>query len=97
MLLADLGEVLAELADERAHLARLGLPTEREEPRQTCWKHSPVARARAVLACVDSDAENIFATLTARELRPDIPIVARVAAIGGTEPGGAGFVALSLP
>ena len=36
-------------------------------------------RARAVVACVDSDAENIFATLTARELRPDIPIVARAA------------------
>ena len=34
---------------------------------------------RRVLACVDSDAENIFATLTARELRPDIPIVARAA------------------
>jgi voltage-gated potassium channel len=38
-----------------------------------------IKRARAVLACVDSDAENIFATLTARELRPDIPIVARAA------------------
>ena len=38
-----------------------------------------IERARAVVACVDSDAENIFATLTARELRPDIPIVARAA------------------
>jgi voltage-gated potassium channel len=38
-----------------------------------------IERARAVLACVDSDAENIFATLTSRELRPDIPIVARAA------------------
>jgi len=38
-----------------------------------------IERAKAVLACVDSDAENIFATLTARELRPDIPIVARAA------------------
>ena len=38
-----------------------------------------IERARAVLACVDSDAENIFVTLTARELRPDIPIVARAA------------------
>ncbi|HYU59613.1 MAG TPA: TrkA family potassium uptake protein [Solirubrobacterales bacterium] len=36
-----------------------------------------IERARAVLACVDSDAENIFVTLTARELRPDITIVAR--------------------
>jgi voltage-gated potassium channel len=36
-----------------------------------------IARARAVVACTDSDAENIFIALTARELRPDIAIVAR--------------------
>ena len=39
-----------------------------------------IERARAVLACVDSDAENIFITLSARELRDDITIVARAAA-----------------
>jgi voltage-gated potassium channel len=38
-----------------------------------------IEHARAVVACIDSDAENIFATLTARELRPDIQIVARAA------------------
>jgi voltage-gated potassium channel len=38
-----------------------------------------IRRARALIACIDSDAENIFATLTARELRPDIEIVARAA------------------
>jgi voltage-gated potassium channel len=36
-----------------------------------------IERARAVIACVDSDAENIYIALTARELRPDIAIVAR--------------------
>ena len=36
-----------------------------------------VERARAVIACVDSDAENIFIALTARELKGDITIVAR--------------------
>ena len=36
-----------------------------------------IFRARAILACADSDAENIFITLTARELCPDIEIVAR--------------------
>ncbi len=36
-----------------------------------------IDRARAVIACVDSDAENIFIALTVRELRPDIAIVAR--------------------
>lgn len=36
-----------------------------------------IERARAVIACVDSDAENIFITLTARELNPNVTIVAR--------------------
>lgn len=36
-----------------------------------------IERARAVFACVDSDAENIFITLTAREMQPEIMIVAR--------------------
>ena len=39
-----------------------------------------IERARAVIACVDSDAENIFITLTARGLCPDIRIVARASA-----------------
>jgi voltage-gated potassium channel len=38
-----------------------------------------VARARSVIACADSDANNVFITLTARELRADISIVARAA------------------
>ena len=36
-----------------------------------------IERARAIIACVDSDAENIFITLTARELCDDLTIVAR--------------------
>ena len=39
-----------------------------------------VRRARAVIACVDSDADNIFIALTARELAPGILIVARASA-----------------
>jgi voltage-gated potassium channel len=39
-----------------------------------------IKRAQAVIACVDSDAENIFITLTARELRSDIFIIARASA-----------------
>ena len=38
-----------------------------------------IERARAIIACADSDAENIFITLTARELCPQIAIVARAA------------------
>jgi voltage-gated potassium channel len=36
-----------------------------------------IMRAAGVMACVDSDAENIFIALTARELRSEITIVAR--------------------
>jgi voltage-gated potassium channel len=39
-----------------------------------------IERARAVVACVDSDAENIVITLSARELAPDIKIIARASA-----------------
>ena len=39
-----------------------------------------IERAKGVIACVDSDAENIFIALTARELRDDILIVARASA-----------------
>jgi voltage-gated potassium channel len=40
-------------------------------------RQAGIDRARAVIACVDSDAENVFITLTVRELRPDLTIVAR--------------------
>lgn len=38
-----------------------------------------IERARGLITCVDSDAENIFATLTSRQLRPNLRIVARAA------------------
>ncbi len=38
-----------------------------------------IERARGIVACVDSDPDNIFITLSARQLRPDILIVARAA------------------
>ena len=43
-------------------------------------KQAGIERALGVIACVDSDAENIFIALTARELRSDIFIVARASA-----------------
>jgi voltage-gated potassium channel len=36
-----------------------------------------IQRARSIIVCADSDANNVFITLTARELRADIAIVAR--------------------
>ena len=40
-------------------------------------RQAGIERARALIACVDSDAENVFITLTARELSPTLTIVAR--------------------
>jgi voltage-gated potassium channel len=44
-----------------------------------------IERARAVIACVDSDAENVFITLSARQLNPEVAIIAR-ASNPDTEP-----------
>ena len=43
-------------------------------------KQAGIERAQGIIACVDSDAENIFITLTAREMRADILIIARASA-----------------
>lgn len=39
-----------------------------------------IERAKGVIACVDSDAENIFITLTAKGVAPEVFVVARAAA-----------------
>lgn len=39
-----------------------------------------IRRATAVIACVDSDAENIFIALSARELSGDVKVIARASA-----------------
>jgi voltage-gated potassium channel len=63
-----------ELADQMGALFLLGRPSDDE-----MMKAAGIERAISVLACVDSDAENIFICLTARELRSDITVVARAA------------------
>jgi voltage-gated potassium channel len=43
-------------------------------------RQAGVEQAKGVIACVDSDAENIFIALTARQMRGDILIIARASA-----------------
>jgi voltage-gated potassium channel len=58
--------------------AAAGIPhVEGEASNDDLLRRAGIQRARALMACVDSDAENVFITLTARELRPDLTIVAR--------------------
>ena len=61
-----------EIADQMGAPFLVGRPSDDE-----MLKAAGIERAISVLACVDSDAENIFTCLTARELRSDITIVAR--------------------
>jgi voltage-gated potassium channel len=61
-----------EIADQIGALFLHGRPSDDEMLRS-----AGIDRAVSVLACVDSDAENIFICLTAKELRSDITVVAR--------------------
>jgi voltage-gated potassium channel len=71
---------------ENRHLAEgLGIPfIAGDAAEDSVLVEAGIARARSIIACADSDANNVFITLTARELRADIAIVAR-AAIEDTE------------
>jgi voltage-gated potassium channel len=52
----------------------LGSPSDEQVLRQ-----AGIERARGLICAVDSDAENVYITLVARSLRPELPIVARAA------------------
>lgn len=70
----DANPEMRALADESGVLTIEGRGSEDE-----VLTEAGIARARGVIVCMDSDAENVFTTLTARELRPDVQIVARAA------------------
>ncbi len=65
-------------AETREHAEAIGAPFIEGSPSDDeTLRAAGIMRAAGVMACVDSDPENIFITLTARELRSDITIVAR--------------------
>jgi voltage-gated potassium channel len=67
--------------DNRETAQAMGVPYIESEPADDeVLQEAGISRAKGVIACVDSDAENIFITLTARELRSDILIIARASA-----------------
>src|SRR5262245_44294002 len=70
--------VIDQLAENQEHADQLGALFLQGRPSEDeILRAAGIDRAVSVLACVDSDAENIFTCLTARELRSDITIVAR--------------------
>ncbi len=73
--------VVVDATNASRHLAEgLGLSfLEGDATEDSVLIQAGIARARSIIACADSDADNVFITLTARELRADISIVARAA------------------
>jgi voltage-gated potassium channel len=70
--------VIDENADVREAMDELGvLYLHGSGSDDALLREAGIEHARAVIACVDSDAENIFITLSARELAPEIEIIAR--------------------
>jgi voltage-gated potassium channel len=58
-------------------LARGDLAVEADASREEVLKRVGIDRARGLIAAVGTDAENVYAVLTARVLRPDLFIIAR--------------------
>ncbi|HYM54421.1 MAG TPA: TrkA family potassium uptake protein, partial [Solirubrobacteraceae bacterium] len=78
---ARAGYVVVDSNNENRHVAEgLGMCfIEGDATDDAVLLRAGIERARSIIACADSDANNVFITLTARELRADIPIVARAA------------------
>jgi voltage-gated potassium channel len=74
--------VVVDETEENSELASsLGIPYLGGSPADDeVLEQAGISRASAVIACVDSDADNIFITLSARQLRADILIIARASA-----------------
>ena len=71
-IVVDTDEDRVAQAQKRGYLAING-----NAANETLLQKVRIERARAMVAAVDSDAENVFITLTARSLTPDLYIVAR--------------------
>ena len=71
--------VVIDRDPERVHavLERGGLGVAADASREEVLQRVGIARARALIAAVGSDAENVYAILSARGLRPDLFIVGR--------------------
>ena len=71
--------VIVERNPERVHDAlELGyLAVEADASNETALRRIRISHARGLIAAVSTDAENVYAVLTARLLRPDLFIVGR--------------------
>jgi voltage-gated potassium channel len=72
--------VVIERDDERMHsvMERGWLALGADASQEVVLKTAGIHRARGLIAAVGTDAENVFTVLTARVMRPDLFIVARI-------------------
>jgi voltage-gated potassium channel len=72
--------VVIERDPERVHkaLERGWTAIEADASREDVLSRAGIQRARGLIAAVGTDAENVFTVLTARVMRPDLFIIARV-------------------
>jgi voltage-gated potassium channel len=68
----DVNQVSLDVALADQHLVVKGNATDDD-----VLKRAGIDRARALITAIAEDAQNIFVTLSARAMRPDMPIVAR--------------------
>jgi voltage-gated potassium channel len=73
ILIVDIDQARLEDAAEHGYIGILGNASREETLRQTM-----LDQARALLVCTDRDDTNVLITLTARNLAPNVRIVARV-------------------
>lgn len=73
-------ETVARRAEEDGYAVLVGDATDEDTVRE-----AGLARAAALVSAVPSDAENVFITLTARALRPDVIVVARAETESGAQ------------
>jgi voltage-gated potassium channel len=71
--------VIVERDPEKLHeaLERGDVAVEADASREDVLKRVGIERARGLIAAVGTDAENVYAVLSARVLRPDLYIIAR--------------------
>jgi voltage-gated potassium channel len=62
----------------RAAAERGGLAVEADASREDVLRRVGIDRARGLIAAVGTDAENVYTVLTARVLRPELFIIARI-------------------
>jgi len=72
--------VVVDRDPDRVHavIARGGMAVEADASREDVLRRIGIDRARGLIAAVGTDAENVYTVLTARVLRPDLFIIARI-------------------